>query len=702
MIRNLVLVSIFLFSGVTFSTAQHSHDDNVESEHFCGTNDALERLLDEHPEYAPLIQAAENQLERFTEEFSESDFDRSGSNYIIPVVFHIIHANGPENISDEQVYNAIDVMTEDFTMNNSDLSGVIPEFEDAVADVGVEFRLARLDPDGNCTNGIIRTIDSQTFEGGENLKDISLPWPRSNYLNIWVAAGLSGGAAGYTYNPASVDGFWGAEADGIVILHNYVGGIGTSTATKRHTLTHEVGHWINLRHPWGGTNDPGLDDNCNSDDNVSDTPNTIGWTSCSIYGETCGSLDNVQNFMEYSYCTNMFTLGQRNRMLASLNSSISDRNNLHSNGNLVATGVIGEPQLCSVEIETSSDLICAGDSVVYTDHSYHGVTTRNWTFEGGTPSTASGEEVVVYYNEPGTFSVELEIENNSGESINEQFENIIQVWPAVGIPLDYSENFEENPDLDEEWIVINTGTTAPWQISDNVSGASGNHALMLPNRSLSEGDESEIWSHPIDLSNTNTSVEISFNYAYTRRNSSNNERLQLWVSRNCGESWSMRGVWNFNFETAPFTNSDWVPSSSAHWETVTVDNISSSYLVSNFMFKFVFESDGGNNLFIDDINITGPDATSVENLDISNSIDIFPNPVRDQLNVTISGERPYNFRMQLINTVGQTVWLQDQVKFGGGSQQFEVNTSDLSPGVYMLHIETEAGLRAVKRVMVTR
>lgn len=702
MIRFLYTLFVLTLFVNTPLFSQHSHDHDVDfAEKYCGSNEALEHLLNEHPEYAPLIEKADAELEQFTKRFDESELARS-SDYIIPVVFHVIHANGEENISDAQIQDAIDVMTEDFTLENDDITSVIDEFAGIVADVGVEFRLAKLDPNGNCTNGIVRVESEETFEGGENLKGISPAWPRANYLNIWVASDLSGGAAGYTYTPGSVDGFWGAQTDGIVIRHNYVGSIGTGSTVGSRALTHEVGHWINLRHPWGGSNNPGLSDNCGSDDNVDDTPNTIGWTSCNLSGESCGTLDNVQNFMEYSYCSRMFTQGQKTRMLAALNSSTASRNNLHSFENLQATGVLGAGSVCSVQISTNTNEVCAGDSVVYTDYSYHGVTDRLWSFEGGSPATATGEEVVVYYNESGTYGVELQIGNESGENVTEGFQNLVKVWPIVGLPIDYSEDFESDPDLDEEWAIPVSNGEYSWGISTQASGASGNHSLMLPNRYLNAGTVSEIRSQPIDLSNTNTDATISFKYAYTRRNSTNTERLLFYISNDCGATWVLREVLNNSFHTAPFTNAFWYPSAPSEWEEVVIDNMPESYLVSNFRFRFVFESDGGNNLFIDDINITGPNTTSINDIDISNSLTVFPNPANNTVNFELSGDKAYSFDVRLTNTLGQAVIAQSELIFNGRREQYALNTSSLSAGVYMLTIETSEGQRAVKRVMLVR
>ena len=188
------------------------------------------------------------------------------------------------------------------------------------------------------------------------------------------------------------------EADGIVILHSYTGSIGTSAPYKSRVLSHEVGHWLNLKHCWGDSNEPGLPENCNMDDEVEDTPNTSGWTSCTLSGATCGNVqDNVQNYMEYSYCCKMFTHRQGERMLAALTSPIAQRENLWQPENLAITGVLEAPQLCSARFGASRREVCAGIPVIYTDQSYFGVTQRFWSFPGGTPSGSFEETASVVY-----------------------------------------------------------------------------------------------------------------------------------------------------------------------------------------------------------------------------------------------------------------------------------------------------------------
>src|SRR6185295_16406653 len=166
-------------------------------------------------------------------------------------------------------------------------------------DIEIEFRLASIDPSGNCTNGIDRVASYRTHNADDYSK--LNPWPNNMYLNIWTVSDFGPnheGAAAYSYYPNNniPDG-----EDGVISLASYVGSIGTSSVTNSRTLTHEVGHFLNLQHPWGNTNSPGV---ACGNDGVSDTPITKGWDHCpgNNYDVcTAGVDENFQNYMEYSY-----------------------------------------------------------------------------------------------------------------------------------------------------------------------------------------------------------------------------------------------------------------------------------------------------------------------------------------------------------------------------------------------------------------
>ena len=219
-------------------------------------------------------------------------------------------------------------------MLNADLSTVVAAFTNLTGDAEMEFELAKLDPNGNCTNGIDRIVTPKTYKAGDgangsNASKINM-WPRDKYLNIYTVNNIASGAAGYTYLPGSVS----ASIDGIIILYNYVGSIAPSSVNTSRALGHEIGHWFNLPHVWGGTNQPGV---ACGDDGVSDTPVTKGWTTCNLTSnDVCnpGTEENVQNYMDYAYCYRMFTKGQCSRMRTSAQSTIAQRNNLWTTSNL--------------------------------------------------------------------------------------------------------------------------------------------------------------------------------------------------------------------------------------------------------------------------------------------------------------------------------------------------------------------------------
>ncbi len=306
---------------------------SIQAQYSCSHSEQRESLYNTYPELRPAENSRHAYLEEFTRQYREISGIRSIETMVIPLVFHVVHDNGEENISDAQIFESIVQLNEDYAALNPELVDVHPNFSDLVADVGVEFRLAELDPNGEPTTGINRIQSDLTYNGSNIALKEMIQWDPTMYLNIWVVHSSDGGnGSAFAYYPADVEGS-GSIYDGVVSSYWAVGRTETAVWTHYKILTHEVGHWANLKHTWGDESNNQSSDGCSYDDEVEDTPNTIGNADCDLEAESCGSLDNVQNYMDYSNCPNMFTEGQKTRMLAALNSDVGGRNNLWSEEN---------------------------------------------------------------------------------------------------------------------------------------------------------------------------------------------------------------------------------------------------------------------------------------------------------------------------------------------------------------------------------
>ncbi|MCC6600213.1 MAG: PKD domain-containing protein [Crocinitomicaceae bacterium] len=668
----------------------------VPGMYYCGQAEERTRRLQQHPELEEESKLANIFLDTYTKQLEES---RGGGDelYIVPIVFHVIHNNGPENISDEQILDGLSILNRDFRKQNEDITDVVNEFAGITADINIEFRLATYDPNGECTKGINRIQSTLTNFGNEQMKSLIF-WPRNKYLNVWICADASG-AAGYTNMPGDVNSPWDAASDGIVIRADYVGSIGTSSITKSRTLTHEAGHWLNLHHCWGSSNTPELPGNCSTDDLVSDTPNTIGYYSCNLNGHSCGSpLDNVQNYMEYSFCTRMFTQGQRTRMRAAINSPIAQRNQLITQNNLINTGAIN-PSMCFVDFIVSKTAGCTGEEIQFTDESYHGVTGWVWNFGDGT--TISGSDPVVYqnpvhiYSEPGTYTVTLTVSNSQG-SLFIAKNNYIRIIGPDELDTPIIEGFESSWPANK-WLLENQDGNYTWEVSPSAH-YSGSKALKLRNFNNTAYDNSDaLISTTIDMSGMDT-VYLSYRWAYANKTEATDDRLRVSVSSDCGDHWSLkrnrRGL--TNLPTAPGTASAFTPSGISQWsgETVVIDE--PSMMTNMFRVKFEFLGRGGNNIFLDDINIESVgDGTSVMNFSRDMSFRVYPNPSRSDmvLEIDLAGHSP--LRITLLNSIGQLCDIIADTKIPL-ENRFIIPAKP--PGVYLLVIEHN-GQRSSRRVI---
>lgn len=669
------------FAAAIFSVSTLSAQNTLE----CSQHDAVEALYEAQPELRAEYNAYYNGLLKEVEKPKTKKEDL----YIIPVVFHVLYdgaaSNQSENLSDAQLEDAIETMNLEFNLENSAAANIKAEFKDIAADCNIQFRLATIDPQGNCTNGIMRYDDERTSSASDAIKS-GRQWTTNKYLNIYTVKVISSGAAGYAYFPGA-----SSAVDGIIILHNYVGRIGTGTPGRSSALTHEVGHYLALPHVWGNGNNPGDPSLCNGDDGISDTPLTTGNRTCNLNVQTCGSLDNVQNFMEYAYCYANYTEGQKSVMRAALESSRGGRNNLWKASNLAATGT-DYPRgtvpsvLCNSDFKKSfNDAICPGTELDFVNLSYSGADlTYQWVFENGTPATSTDKNPSVVYSVSGQHDVTLEV-SDGNSTITEVKENYVTVLESGALDFPYSSNLIGVEVDGEEFIVDNPDEDArTWEKSTTV-GYDDTESFFIENRINPKDKKDYVISNTMNTTGE-TEFYISFRYAYVERSSAgNDDQLRVQVSRDCGETWSTRkSIRGNTLITGDRLSSKFIPKKE-DWK-IGLAKIT-NYAASGFRFRFEWTSGGGNNIYLDDINVSGS-ALSVNDM-LEATLNIYPNPVSDVLHIDgVKGT--YN----LINIAGK------EVKAGKlTSEKNAVITSELPAGLYLLKVTSGESV-LTKRVVI--
>lgn len=560
-----------------------------------------------------------------------ADIKRRQAAYTIPVVVHIIH-NGEghvTNIPDEQVISQIRVLNEDFNRLNADASQTPSDFLNAAGALDIEFALARRTPDGLPTNGINRVLGTKAkwkVTDNYELKSLSY-WPAEDYLNIWVCDLES--YLGYAQFPTSsgLDGLENASTnrltDGVVIVYDAFGSIEDGNFSldakynKGRTATHEIGHFLGLRHISG--DDEGT---CGNDgDYVSDTPDQASQTyNCPSHPQTSCSQPAMmfQNFLDYTNdaCMNIFTKGQVSRMQTVLENSPRRKTLITSSGATEPEPVANDlgikailspwPGECQGEVTPGvqvrnygNNTISAAEVTLYVD----GVMTETLPLMN---SLSVGEEENITFApvavSEGTVEFSFEIQGTNGGTDGNVTNNALTrmvLVPSV-IETPFAEMFNSLP---SEWITYNPDELFSWEITNTTLEGSPNMALTMNffDYADSEGEIDAFITPVIDLQDAPTAV-VLFDVAHARYQTSN-DGLRVILLSDCNSDLH-QGVVLYDksgaaLATAGATDASFSPTLATHWRTETLDL--SPYIGQRVQLAFVGLNDYGNNLYLDNI-----------------------------------------------------------------------------------------------------
>ncbi len=553
--------------------------------------------------------------------------------YIIPVVVHVIHSGQAlgqgVNIPTDQILSQIEVLNEDYRKLNADTAQTFEPFKAVAADTKIEFRLAVQDPEGLPTTGIVRTQgvqSSYSISQAATLADIS-SWPPESYLNIWVTD-LTSGLLGYAQFPVSnepgldTDRNPNPAIDGVVIDYEYFGvGFNADDFSRGRTATHEIGHYLGLRHIWG-------DGGCSRDDFCDDTPlNDSSTSGCPSEPSTsCGSIDMNQNFLDYTddACMSLFTSCQAERMRLVLENSPRRKSLLISKG--LEPVQLEENDLGIRNILGLFDESCSGSLSPAIEVRNYGTNTIdqfvvqlfvNGELAGnrlqsalnltpGSTRAVNFDELVL--PEDATYDLRFEITSVNGTTDGKAGNNIKEesIYVSTLATGEIVSNFESP----SAW---NYSESSEIQIRQAPKSTVENQATVFNffGSEQSLGTYNILESPTIRL-NPLSIPRLEFSYAYNHPEGNHAEALFVIVSTDCGATYPAEQTVFSGYGSGLNTVSDdqdntpYVPSGSQDWRN---ESVSLSRFIDEEYIKIAFigQNGHGNNLYLDDITvIAGP------------------------------------------------------------------------------------------------
>lgn len=752
------LMMALAMAGRAIGQTQPCFTDEMHKANIAAHPDLLLREAD----YEKQIQEGLKKID-FKKAAAKVTTDESGNPgfwYDIPIVIHVVHdynaysTSAGDYIPDTAIYNAVKAWNIVYAKQNSDTADVIAPFKKYIGNPHIRLHLATIDPYGNRTNGITRKRSYMTYSGGEMAKYDD--WAPTSYVNIWFINKMStanNNAAAYAHLPADVT--YIPQYDGVISLAGYM-----NNGSK--TINHELGHVFNLIHVWGGTNNP--DVSC-GDDNVDDTPptkghNPQGCTAFALWDTTCSTnyykiyadavtgvmnmvdypdTNNSQNIMDYTYCDKMFTIGQCDRMHATLNNSVAGRDNLWTPSNLEATGaLLPMPDLPPVPdfsvtnvISTSyynknANFAFPGTAVKFINQTMGDtLTDLQWTFSNGasTPTSNSLTNFTNTFSEPGWVNITLKATGNGTGTVTTNFNNSVFVADVNATDGNgYMQDFSPSGDRDK-WVSFNYyNNEFKWQHAD--VGMYDNSSIMYtgydarlqpllnlePTTGTPLGDFDDLYSVPVNLSGFTDACNLNFYYSAASRTSLGsdvNDTLSIEYSANKSAGWvTLATLTKGSLINKGAVMQYYIPSGPADWSAKTIP-VPAAARTPYTTFRFRYRPGAnattlkstGNNFYMDRISFSRY-AAEASNIKMGNiDVAIVPNPTQGDALVIIKDVNNTTAQINVTDITGKVVFTTSQAVTGSEIAVKIPHDVISVPGMYLVQTITGNQVNTQKLVV---
>jgi hypothetical protein len=650
--------------------------------------------------------------------------------FVIPVVVHVVH-NGEDigtaaNISNAQIFSQIDVLNEDFKRLNADTVNTPPEFRGIAGSMNLQFVLAKRDPVGQASNGIVRVQGSRT---SYNISQLDLLraesfWPSEDYLNIWVANLSPASNLGFAQFPdINLPGLENEPrenrlTDGIIVNYRVFGSKDKGNFNlinnfdKGRTATHEMGHYFGLKHIWGDA------DNCTASDFVADTPFQFGATrGCPLHPrESCESLDMFQNYMDYTNdpCMNIFTSGQVERMMIVLQNAPRRQSLLNSLGTIapdenvfdIAISGIARPSFisCNPSFQPIVSIQNRGTEPI---EGYE----LSYALDNGQTAMISFSDDILMPGEIRQISFD-QVNLTQGQYIisfeAQMLQSVVDINPINNVQnrlfaidnsreiIPYRQDFTEASIQSAGWRVLNFNGLTTWQATEVPRIQPGNRAAVLnfydyPNL----GAEDWLISPVLDFSQS-IDVTLQFFVSYAR-NTPFSDGLQVLVSRDCGETFDFP-VYDKSGAELAVTNATgpWIPSGERDWRRERID-LTSYAGDSDVRLAFAGRNGFGNNLYIDGIEFFLEQAQNIVNIP-RDQVLLFPNPSNDKFfRLAFNNQRRQSVQVNIFDSTGRIIYQSDFENTLNQAYRFDLPSA--SQGLYLVQVLAE-DYNTVKRLVV--